>query len=616
MQTLFAVSFLLAFAPGHARRLGGVVESSQEELFMAVAAFSSVISLLFMCKSILLFDPTNHIQPPLLAPRRFWRWLQRGDAELRWDLSHMPSKLASSYIIVGLGLLWSVLGAALLLSQWAYTLGSNRHSNGALGIAMNVFAGMCFTIAAFTTHGLGGHLRHSHPSLASRHKISKHGGALHTAKTGTKQIDDGRAHLQQHSHWRFFQPFKGGPMFIATQAAGWVLFSMALSLVFWGVTEAGQGAAQFLRSWALAAGTTGVVAELLLASSLLAYNAGGMSLADLTWSRDALRAVASHAALMTVLYLPMHVVISCVLLSFTVLPTVYAGAMWIGALVLYYSLTGNGDAEHTGRREWPAFQDWIGREVERVLPKWLGSFEVKVEPGATFSPKRRYVFAYLPHGLYPLGAAYLPHTPKFRKAVGGVRPVTLIASIVFQLPFLRDINLWVGARAVGKRTFVRTLRERGAVLVVPGGQRELLEAYRMAQKDAVAAMYTGHRGFVRLAIQENASLVPIVAFGEVTSLRNIIHAPKAQLSTYETLGFPLPFLMGGKLGILPLPSRVGLRFVVGAPLESPPLLPGASEPTLEQVETLHTAFYDAAEKLWESYSKDFAGYERIPMVRV
>ena len=171
---------------------------------------------------------------------------------------------------------------------------------------------------------------------------------------------------------------------------------------------------------------------------------------------------------------------------------------------------------------------------------------------------------------------------------------------------------------MGRATFVRVLRERGAVMVVPGGQAELVEAHRAVARGkgnpAEMVVCTRHRGFVRLAMQEGACLVPVVVFGEITSLRNLIRAPAMQRWTYKVLGFPVPFLIGGRAGFLPLPSKTGVRFVVGRPIEPPAVLPG-EDISEAAVAELHKAFYDEAERVWNAHRGDFPGYETMQFVR-
>lgn len=50
-------------------------------------------------------------------------------------------------------------------------------------------------------------------------------------------------------------------------------------------------------------------------------------------------------------------------------------------------------------------QEWMGRALESALPSWLGSFDVvRDAPVEAFDPSKKFVFGYVHHGLYPLGA--------------------------------------------------------------------------------------------------------------------------------------------------------------------------------------------------------------------
>ena len=57
-----------------------------------------------------------------------------------------------------------------------------------------------------------------------------------------------------------------------------------------------------------------------------------------------------------------------------------------------FSLTSFGEPEHSGRREWPALQAWVGRRLEGVVRDWLGSFELVKAEGAQFDPANKYIF--------------------------------------------------------------------------------------------------------------------------------------------------------------------------------------------------------------------------------
>ena len=214
-------------------------------------------------------------------------------------------------------------------------------------------------------------------------------------------------------------------------------------------------------------------------------------------------------ACICILYVPAHMTLALIMSTFIVMGAQTAAVTWAVALPAYYSLTGLGKAEKDGSRELPAFRDWLGRTCAWVLPRWFeNSLEVIVEDGAKFDKNQRYVFGYVPHGLYPLGAAYLPLLPAWRRLMPGIRPPTLCASIVFVLPVLRDLLQWLGLRVVTKQTFIRTLEQRNSLIVVPGGQAELVLTSRL-KSHREAAIYAGHKGFIRLALQQGARVCPI-----------------------------------------------------------------------------------------------------------
>jgi hypothetical protein len=46
------------------------------------------------------------------------------------------------------------------------------------------------------------------------------------------------------------------------------------------------------------------------------------------------------------------------------------------------------------------------------------------------------------------GAGFLPWMPSFNKWFGGLKPITLTASVIFFPPFIREIAGWAGFRQV------------------------------------------------------------------------------------------------------------------------------------------------------------------------
>ena len=114
-------------------------------------------------------------------------------------------------------------------------------------------------------------------------------------------------------------------------------------------------------------------------------------------------------------------------------------------------------------------------------------------------------------------------------------------------------------------------------------------------------------GFVRLAIEQQAALVPVVCLGEIGALENLFNWPALQQWTYKNIGFPIPFLLVGRWGLTPFPRQTGLRFVVGDPIPCPPQIPGEKVGFCASLESLFTGpcaelkvafFCKACSKAW------------------
>ena len=58
---------------------------------------------------------------------------------------------------------------------------------------------------------------------------------------------------------------------------------------------------------------------------------------------------------------------------------------------------------HAGCRQWDGFRRWITTNIDEALTAWFGRVEVVRDGKTEFSPQRRYMFGYAPHGLFPIG---------------------------------------------------------------------------------------------------------------------------------------------------------------------------------------------------------------------
>lgn len=185
----------------------------------------------------------------------------------------LPSAVGASYVVIGMGSLWVALGAALL------HLAANVLEDAPSRLVYLALSATCLTMAAFVTHGLAGHLRHarrksgsgsgseSESASESENETAEYsGGAIKRHEKKVAEEEDARL----SSTWHFFQPFKGGGWFVATQALGWALYSAGLSLIIYLMAH---GAAGIVHSVQRLTQTTGII---MVASHLVRGEAFGL----------------------------------------------------------------------------------------------------------------------------------------------------------------------------------------------------------------------------------------------------------------------------------------------------------------------------------------------------
>jgi len=506
-------------------------------------------------------------------------------------------------------------GAALLLAA------KNSREAPAARLGFTVLALACFAIAVPVTHGVGGRLRWA--------------------------LGGGDA-------WSFWQPGTGGKRFVLLQAFGWACFSLSVAgcvvvaavilrtssaaLIRGGGAAIGETGLKLLAIASWVAGGTGFAAQIITACSLLHFVPRGAgapaspsssppsspSKRAASMKMSSLREFATMLLVMHVIHAPHFIVIALITTVLATAPSFAWSATVLAIGAAAYAPTFYGAPGSTGYRSWIGFQHWMTRVVEDVARRWHGKCRV-VRHGKEWRVRddedgekrdgdspRRVIFGYHPHGMLPAGACWFHHTPQFASLFPSIpSPVTLGANVIFRVPLLRDVVMWAGARNVSRKSFLRSLRERGAVVLCPGGQAELVE-HVGGVDDHVVTLCTRHKGFIRIAIEEGAHLVPVFVFGESQAVRNIIKWKSAQRWTTKRLGFPMPFLPAGYKGFLPLPAPLPLSFVVGQPVEVPPPSPDgvAAE---EDVARVCVEYYAKVEELFHRY-KASSGFPHLELV--
>lgn len=193
------------------------------------------------------------------------------------------------------------------------------------------------------------------------------------------------------------------------------------------------------------------------------------------------------------------------------------------------------------------------------------------------------VIALEPHDVLPFSIFAFS---RYLSLVPGRRAVGLMTGAVFWLPGMKQVYHAVSAGSVSKANFVAELKRGASVTLVPGGVQEVL-ALEPRERDAgrVNLYLARRRGFLKLALDANAAVVPAYCFGlEETYSAWWPSGPRVAVIA-RRLGF-LPMYYHGVPAYAPLgvPRPVPLTVVVGAPVPPPPL------DAADRVGAFHDAF--------------------------
>lgn len=181
--------------------------------------------------------------------------------------------------------------------------------------------------------------------------------------------------------------------------------------------------------------------------------------------------------------------------------------------------------------------------------------------------------------------------------------LALSASVLFYIPMVRELALWTRCVDARKVVAARALKHRKSLMVIPGGEQEQIRTVEGKEE----VFLQKRMGFIKLALEQNAAVVPCYAFGCVdlySTYTNLFFKPREWLR--KTLGVCIPMYRGA-LGFLPL--RKPVHLVLGAPLELPPLTkPG--QPTEEEVQMAHGKYVEALKNLYDEEKHRFGHADR------
>lgn len=244
------------------------------------------------------------------------------------------------------------------------------------------------------------------------------------------------------------------------------------------------------------------------------------------------------------------------------------------------------------------FWSWLQKGV---------SGRVIIDNKKNLKPNQPYIFGFHPHGAFPLTGIWALNSDEFLsythltykdKSKRLEDYVSLVSSMILNLPFLREIITGIAGQGITKEIFAATLQCNKNVILSPGGVAEciLTPQYNPAVEPDLV-IFTKHKGFIKYAIKYGRPLVPILSFGE-QELFDIAYPFKPiekLLKNHINDKITIPWL-SGRYG-LPIPRNIPITVVFGKPIK----VVKNENPTNKEIDKYHALFYGSLRKIFNKY---------------
>ncbi|XP_057260784.1 diacylglycerol O-acyltransferase 2-like isoform X1 [Pezoporus wallicus] len=256
------------------------------------------------------------------------------------------------------------------------------------------------------------------------------------------------------------------------------------------------------------------------------------------------------------------------------------------------------DTPEKGGRRLPCLRRWT------VWRHFRDYFPVKLVKTHDLSPSHNYIIGSHPHGILCVGAFcnFITGSTGFEEMFPGIRPFLTTLAGNFRLPIFREYLMSGGLCPVTRRAIGYLLSKNGtgnAVAIVIGGAAESLSC----RPGITTLTLKNRKGFVRLALQHGAHLVPSFSFGENDLFRQVVFEEGSWMRSIQQrfqkmMGFaPCVFYGRGLTSIQSrgfLPYAKPITTVVGEPVTVPKI----EDPSSEVVDMYHEMYIRSLLKLF------------------
>ncbi|NWI15067.1 DGAT2 acyltransferase, partial [Crypturellus soui] len=286
-------------------------------------------------------------------------------------------------------------------------------------------------------------------------------------------------------------------------------------------------------------------------------------------------------------------VVSLVVLVYLVFTSFWPiSALYLAWVILDWDTPEKGGRRLACLRRWP------------VWKHFRDYFPIQLVKTHELSPGHNYIIGSHPHGILCVGAFcnFTTCSTGFLEMFPGIRPSLTTLAGNFRLPLFREYLMSGGLFPVTRQAIGYLLSKNGtgnAVAIVIGGASESLSC----QPGVTTLILKNRKGFVRMALEHGAHLVPSFSFGENDLFRQVVFEEGSWMRSIQKriqkmMGFA-PCLFYGR-GLLSVRSRGFLPFpkpittVVGEPMTVPKI----AAPSRETVDRYHELYVRALLKLF------------------
>ncbi|KAJ0004407.1 hypothetical protein NQD34_010621 [Periophthalmus magnuspinnatus] len=303
--------------------------------------------------------------------------------------------------------------------------------------------------------------------------------------------------------------------------------------------------------------------------------------------KELLEAVSVLQWVLTFLFLGLSCTILSIFLMFTSLwPLSALSFMW---LVMDWHTPEKGGRGTMFVRKW------------KVWEHFRDFFPIKLKKTAELSPSKNYILGCHPHGIMSAGAfsCFSTESCGFTELYPGMRSRLAILAGLFRIPLLREYIMCAGLYPVSKASLTHLLSKSGkgnAVVIIIGGAAESLAS----SPGANTVVIKQRKGFVKVALEFGADLVPVYSFGENELFQQVIFTEgsigrKLQDLFKKVMGFAPCLFVGEKFAFLPY--RRPVTTVVGSPIS----VPKCMSPTDDEVDHYHKLYMEGLTKLFHEH---------------